>query len=109
MTKTIVIGKEKTNTSLNPIKFDEVLCSSNCLSETDFVVTKSTMKPHVYRFVELICKDYSPGHDLMFAYNNENNRAIDSWLYIGHWNDGVTEPNARVDNWNDETNKKSKA
>jgi hypothetical protein len=38
--------------------------------------------------IELICKDYGDGYDLMFAYNNKRSDGI---AYLGHFNDGIVE------------------
>lgn len=38
--------------------------------------------------IELICKDYKDGYDLMFAYNNMRSDGI---AYLGHFNDGIVE------------------
>jgi hypothetical protein len=36
--------------------------------------------------IELICKDYGDGCDLMFAYDNNRSDGI---AYLGHFNDGI--------------------
>ena len=46
--------------------------------------------PKEYNFIDLICKNYLSGYDLMFAYNNADNRSV-GVLCIGHFNDGVVE------------------
>ncbi len=38
--------------------------------------------------IELICKDYGDGYDLMFAYNNNRKDGI---AYLGYFNDGIVE------------------
>jgi len=38
--------------------------------------------------VELICKDYGDGYDLMFAYNKMRSDGI---AYLGYFNDGIVE------------------
>ena len=47
--------------------------------------------PKEYNFIDLICKNYLLGYDLMFAYNYADNRSVGCVLYIGHFNDGVVE------------------
>ncbi len=81
MTTTIVIGENKPSKTLKAIKFERVL---------DLVGREAEVCPHTYKFIELICKDYAMGHDLMFAYNDPSNRK-QGVLYIGKWNDGVVE------------------
>jgi hypothetical protein len=51
---------------------------------------EDTDSPKKYNFIDLICKNYLSGYDLMFAYNFADNRHL-GVLYIGHFNDGVVE------------------
>jgi len=46
--------------------------------------------PKDYNFIDLICKNYLSGCDLMFAYNFADKREL-GVLYIGYFNDGVVE------------------
>ena len=46
--------------------------------------------PKDYNFIDLICKNYLSGFDLMFAYNLADKREL-GVLYIGYFNDGVVE------------------
>jgi hypothetical protein len=46
--------------------------------------------PKDYNFIDLICKNYLSGYDLMFAYNFADKREL-GVLYIGYFNDGVVE------------------
>jgi len=46
--------------------------------------------PKDYNFIDLICKNYLSGCDLMFAYNLADKREL-GVLYIGYFNDGVVE------------------
>ncbi len=46
--------------------------------------------PKEYNFIDLICKNYLSGYDLMFAYNYADNRSS-GVLCIGYFNDGVVE------------------
>lgn len=78
--KCIVIGEEPPDTRKR-ITFEHILLT--CLS-----ITKTDMRPEHSKYIELICKNYSPGKDLMFAYNNPSKRGQGS-LIIGQWNDGV--------------------
>ena len=43
---------------------------------------------HMWKNIELICKNYGNGFDLMFAYNNKREDGI---AYLGHFNDGIVE------------------
>lgn len=79
MTKTIVIvpAKEK-----KPIKFVKSL---------DFYGAFSTnCQPTEYKYVELVATDYHKGCDLMFAYNNPDERS-NGIAYLGYWNDGIVQ------------------
>ena len=44
--------------------------------------------PSDFNFIELICREYQSGSDLMFAYDDPNKRE-NGMLYIGKFNDGV--------------------
>lgn len=79
-TECIVIGEQPPDTRKR-ITFEHILLA-------DLVVTKTHMKPEHSKYIELICKDYIPGKDLMFAYNNPSDRGKGS-LIVGQWNDGV--------------------
>lgn len=58
--------------------------------QTDKISTEVYCKPNEYHHIELICKDYSDGLDLMFAYY-EGRRESTGVLYFGHFNDGFVE------------------
>jgi hypothetical protein len=46
--------------------------------------------PKDFNFIDLICKNYLSGCDLMFAYDFADQREL-GVLYIGYFNDGVVE------------------
>lgn len=76
MTKTIIIGETK-----NSITFSSFLTTygaSPCTASS----------PSDFGYIELICKNYMDGHDLMFAYNDPDMRKK-GVLFFGMWNDGV--------------------
>lgn len=81
MTKTIVIGACYQDDN-KPIEFCHYLDVSLGVSSA-FV-----SPPSKFKYIELICKKYNGGMDLMFAYNDASNRS-DGTLYIGHWNNGT--------------------
>ena len=88
-TKTIIIGANNSpEPTKKPIQFKKVLG----VGSSDYVVGDSCLKPIAYRYVELICKDYtyefSDASDLMFAYDDPNCRHK-GILFMGKWNDGV--------------------
>lgn len=80
MTKTIVIGACYQDDN-KPIEFNYYLDGILCTATLD-----ST--PSNFKYVELICKKYNGGMDLMFAYNDPSNRS-NGILYMGFWNSGV--------------------
>lgn len=81
MTKTIVIGACYQDEN-KPIEFDYYI--DGCLVSPSFVSL-----PSQFKYIELICKNYSNGgRDLMFAYNDPSNRN-NGTLFIGHWNSGT--------------------
>lgn len=81
MTKTIVIGTQTAPQSRVPIVFERIL-------EADFECLKTNIKPDSYAYIELICLEYDGEKDLMFAYDNPDDRGGGA-LYIGKWNDGI--------------------
>lgn len=80
MTKTIIIGASYQNDN-KPIEFNYLLDCS--LGYSAFV-----SPPSKFNYIELICKNYNGGGDLMFAYNDPSKRN-EGTLFIGYWNDGV--------------------
>ena len=82
MTKTFVIGATYQNFDM-PIEFKSYLDASLGVSFGGFV-----RPPSQFKYIELICKKYNGGMDLMFAYNDPSNRN-DGILYIGYWTNGT--------------------
>lgn len=84
MTKTIVIGEQPQLKQLKPIEFLKVL--NNNLEMGGIKCNN----PAASLYIELICKQYldREGTDLMFAYDDPNNRS-EGMLVMGNWNDGV--------------------
>jgi hypothetical protein len=80
-TKVIVIGKPEKGKTKTAIKFQSFL-------NTNLIIDGGAYSPSSYKYIELICKDYALGFDLMFAYNDPNDRSF-GVLYIGHFNDGI--------------------
>lgn len=81
MTKTIVIGACYQDDN-KPIEFNYYF-DANLGGSSAFV-----SPPSKFKYIELICKKYNGGMDLMFAYNDPSNRS-DGILYIGFWNNGT--------------------
>ena len=84
MTKTIVLGELPKPAEKKPIEFFTLL---NVADHDDVDVNVVTSKPQHWNFIELICKNYSPNIDLLFAYNDADDRG-EGILIIGRWNDG---------------------
>ena len=86
MTKTIVIGEHKDNAIKKTIEFFSQL---NVLkSDSIEIENVATSNPHHWNYIELICKNYAPNLDLMFAYDDADDRE-EGILIIGRWNDGT--------------------
>ena len=83
MTKVIILGQEpKEEKKLKPIEFVKAIPDTGKLQNPNY-------KPSEFENIELICKNYyHEDFDLMFAYDLERSRGC---LYLGHFNDGVTE------------------
>lgn len=90
-TQVIIIGKTESKLNLVPIEFH---CSLNDLDPYSSCVWRILRAddrikiPHQYQYIELICKNYSMGLDLMFAYTDPLNRS-DGVMYAGKFNDGI--------------------
>jgi hypothetical protein len=82
-TQVTIIGKQQSEKTKTAIEFQSFL-------NTNLNIDGSAYSPSHYKYIELICKDYALGFDLMFAYNDPNERSF-GVLYIGHFNDGVVE------------------
>ncbi len=81
-TQVIVIGKPEKRKAKTAIEFQRFL------EDTSLKINDAVYSPSHYKYIELICKDYALGFDLMFAYHDPNERSF-GVLYIGHFNDGV--------------------
>ena len=81
-TQVIIIGKTEKKKAKTAIEFRSFLDSELKISD------RGAFSPSYYKYIELICKNYALGCDLMFAYNDPNERSFGA-LYIGHFNDGV--------------------
>ena len=85
MTKTIVLEEQKQAHVKQPIEF----LTHIHVSESDEISAEQVdSRPHEWGFIELICKDYAAGLDLMFAYDDAGDRS-EGCLMVGRWNDGV--------------------
>ena len=82
-TQVIVIGKPEKGKTKTAIEFQSFL-------NTNLNIDGSAYSPSRYKYIELICKDYALGYDLMFAYDDPNKRSF-GVLYIGNFNDGIVE------------------
>ena len=85
MTKTIVLGELPKPAEKKPIEFFTRL---DVADSDDAEVNVVSSKPHHWNYIELISKNYSPNLDLLFAYNDADDRG-EGILIIGRWNDGV--------------------
>ena len=80
-TQVIIIGKTEKKNAKTAIEFQSFLDSTLKIDDAAY-------SPSHYKYIELICKGYALGFDLMFAYNDPNERSCGD-LLIGHFNDGV--------------------
>ena len=85
MTKVTIIGEHaSTVKKYTKIKFIKVLTSS-------YEVAKAGSEwsgPDSWNNIELICRGYADGMDLMFCYDDADCRE-DGVLYIGYFNEGL--------------------
>lgn len=80
MTKVTIIGGATPIQKKKPIEFVKSIGSISILNAR--AVT------FMWDNIELICKNYGDGFDLMFAYNYNREDGI---AYLGHFNDGIVE------------------
>jgi len=81
-TKCIVIYENGVNPAYGPkpISFEKVM---NKAGEWKY----ASQTPDEWNTIELICRSYCNGLDLMFAYHTHARNI--GCLYLGQWNDGV--------------------
>lgn len=79
MTKVIILGEQPEKKELKPIEFNLQFTGHRAAHAV-------THKPNQWENIELICRDYCGGMDLMFAYDDDRNQGR---VYLGHFNDGV--------------------
>ena len=80
MTKVTIIGEATPIQKKKPIEF---------VKSIDVDTNPPTRSSaNMWNNIELICKDYGDGYDLMFAYNKIRSDGI---AYLVHFNDGIVE------------------
>ena len=84
MTKTIVLGEQREQAVKKPIEFYSLITVAD---SDDVDVEPIISKPYEWNYIELVSKNYAPNIDLLFAYNDPNDRGS-GLLIIGRWNDG---------------------
>jgi len=81
MTKVTILGQEEPKKELKKIEFVKYFNEHYKLA-----IPRKDVVPSDWKNIELICKDYSKGFDLMFAFSEERNHGT---LFLGHFNDGI--------------------
>lgn len=86
MTKVTIIGEHaSTVKKYTKIKFMKVLTGTYKL---DDATRGNWSSPSEWANIELICRNYADGKDLMYAYDEPEFRA-DGVLFIGYFNEGL--------------------
>ena len=80
MTKVTIIGGATPIQKKKPIEFVKCITAMSILD--------AQIISHMWKNIELICKNYGNGFDLMFAYNYKREDGV---AYLGHFNDGIVE------------------
>lgn len=80
MTKVTIIGEATPIQKKKHIQLVKIIGSLG--------ICNARAVPYMWDNIELICKNYDAGFDLMFAYNNKREDGI---AYLGHFNDGIVE------------------
>lgn len=87
-TKCVVLGAIPTNDAApTPIEFTHY--HSNNKEKWDYI--NGHISPSGWAYIELVCKNYKDGKDLMFVFDDADDRSDNSWLVLGYWNDGFVE------------------
>jgi hypothetical protein len=86
-TKVIVIGGDEVQNEKKQIVFERMLNDATGNSD-DALKRVEDVFPDQYNYIELICRNYQKDCDLMFAYNEKNDRSA-GVLFIVRFNDGV--------------------
>ena len=88
----MIINKGKFLYKFHPVwmKKEPVKSKPNINKKNDDIVEEQPVdnEPCAWNYIELICKDYRPNLNLMFAYDNASDRS-EGVVIIGRWNDGV--------------------
>jgi hypothetical protein len=85
-TKIIDLTQKTPARSLKPIEFKHLLNYARPVEYSSSVIT-SQATPSEYEVIELICRNYETGMDIMFAYNEGERK--EGVMYFGKFNDGV--------------------
>ncbi len=86
--KVNILGEE------GPIIFEHLL---NQDKEDRFQIEEvSTLTPFEFKFIDLVARNYFPGYDIMFAYNDPLNRG-DGYLFLGQFNSGNVVDKSTID------------
>ena len=80
MTKVTIIGEA------TPIEKKKPIQLVKCIGAMSILDAQALN--YMWKNIELICKNYDFGYDLMFAYNNKREDGI---AYFGYFNDGIVE------------------
>lgn len=84
-TKCIDFRTLKLHRNLKPIVFESVLHTMSTVS-----ISRCTIEPSTFKYIELIQKGAYGQPDIMFAYDRPNFRQSGQ-LFLGQWNDGIVE------------------
>jgi len=90
-TQVIIVGHQTQNSYRIPIEFRYFL--NDVHIDADSILMPITDEdgiflPSTFKYIELICQGYMAKFDLMFAYNDPDNRG-NGLLVVGKFNDGI--------------------
>lgn len=86
-----MLGQKQNDSFKRPIEFVRYLNAVGNVvvnGECKVFSTEAMSPPNAFNYIELICKDYMGGMDLMFAYDVSAARGT-GLLIVGYFNDGV--------------------
>ncbi len=80
MTKVTVIGEVTKPTKI------EFLYLINVEADGTPTIAQPSAPPGSFEYLELVCRGYNNGLDLMFAHDGDRTKGC---AYLGHFNDGI--------------------
>jgi hypothetical protein len=83
-----VIGEKQPSKNKKPIELLYLLVLGDNAEDSIMVDSEDGYSTN-YQNIELICRNYRMGFDLIFCYDKDRDNPDYSSFFVGRWNDGV--------------------